>query len=78
MAWWLIGILGYLAALGLVLILAGGVRRGDRLHAEALRELEGANLDGTDGMEPRDTQARPAAPRRPAPRLHPSRRVANR
>lgn len=73
MTWWLIGILGYLAALGVVLALVGGVRRGDELHDEALR----AELAGQDPeSEPRDS-ARNSAPPRSAPRLRPARRAAS-
>jgi hypothetical protein len=71
MTWWLIGILGYFAALGAVLLLAGGVRRGDGLHAQTLQALDASSSDPTD---PRDNLGRPATPQRATPRLRTTRR----
>jgi hypothetical protein len=39
---WLLGLLGYAAALALVLLLVGGVKRADALHARAAREARKA------------------------------------
>ena len=60
MSWWLIGVLGYLGALGFVLALAGGVRRGDEHAARVLREAGAANRE----PENRDLRIRAAAPPR--------------
>ena len=71
MTWWLIGILGYLAALGAVLILAGGVRRGDEMRGGSGQE-PGAGNRQTD---PRDALLRPSAPLRPSAHVHAVRRA---
>jgi hypothetical protein len=73
MTWWLIGILGYLAALGFVLILAGGVRRSDRAHEGSTGSLDAANRE----TDPREAVARPAAPPpRPPAHAQPAGRAA--
>jgi hypothetical protein len=72
MTWWLIGILGYLVALGVVLILAGGVRRSDESQGSAQRDLESANRD----LDAREGRLRPPAPPRTAAHLQEARRAA--
>jgi hypothetical protein len=73
MTWWLIGILGYLIALGFVLILAGGVRRNDRVHDGARRDPDSASRE----TDPREALLRPAAlPPRPSAHVHAARRAA--
>lgn len=73
MTWWLIGILGYLIALGFVLILAGGVRRSDRVHEGARRDPDAASRE----TDPREVLFRPSAPPpRSSARVHAARRAA--
>ena len=71
MTWWLIGILGYLAALGLVLILAGGVRRSDPMYGASPRDLDAASRDG----DLREGRLRPLAPPRAGTPLRGARRA---
>ena len=72
MTWWLIGVLAYLAALGVVLIVAGGVRRSDELHGTSAREPDVASRD----TDPRDGRLRPTAPPRAGAPLRQARRAA--
>ena len=72
MTWWLIGVLGYLAALGVVLALAGGVRRSDERQAGSVRELDVSSRE----TDPRDARTRPHAPPRVSTPLREARRAA--
>ena len=73
MSWWVIGVLGYLAALAVVLALAAGVRRGDECATRVLREAGAANRD----PETRDIRLRGSAPpRASAAPLQEARRAA--
>ena len=72
MTWWLIGVLGYLAALGVVLALAGGVRRSDERHAGTARELDASSRE----TDPRDARVRAHAPPRASTPLREARTAA--
>ena len=53
---WLLGVLGYAAALALVLLLAGGVKRADSLHARAARTARRAARDSVAPAAPRPSE----------------------
>ena len=48
----LIGIVLYLIALLLVIVLAGGVRRGDEQHARLLRSMRNSSREPGDAARP--------------------------
>jgi hypothetical protein len=53
---WLLGCLAYAAALAVVLLLVGGVRRADTLHAQAARNLRKAAREPATPLAPRPAE----------------------